>query len=74
MSGWISVKDRLPDNTFPPRDVLVYHYWGGEMCIDRAWYSPEKNRWRSFIGMNLKVTHWMPLPEPPKEEKKNERI
>lgn len=68
MSEWISVKDRLPDRTMPPHDVLVYHDLNCGMFIDRAWYSHEKNKWRSVVGMNLKVTHWMPLPEPPEED------
>ena len=63
---WISVEERLPDRTMPPHDVLVYHDLNCGMFIDRAWYSHEKNKWSSAVGMNLKVTHWMPLPEPPK--------
>lgn len=65
--SWISVKGRLPEETMPPRDVLVYHDLKCGMFVDRAWYSHEKKRWRSVLGMNLKVTHWMPLPKPPKE-------
>lgn len=65
---WISVEERLPKRTMPPKDVLVYHDLGCGMFIDRAWYSYEKNKWVSTLGMNLKVTHWMPLPEPPEEE------
>ena len=61
-TSWISVKDRLPDRTMPPHDVLVYHDLKCGMFIDRAWYSHDKNKWRSTVGMNLKVTHWMPLP------------
>ena len=64
---WISVKDRLPERTMPPHDVLVYHDLNCGMYIDRVWYSREKNKWRNVLGMNLKVTHWMPLPEPPEE-------
>lgn len=64
---WISVKERLPERTLPPEDVLVYHDLGCGMFIDRAWYSYDKKRWCSVLGMKLKVTHWMPLPEPPKE-------
>lgn len=72
--SWISVKDRLPERTMPPHDVLVYHDLNCGMYIDRAWYSREKNKWRNVLGMNLKVTHWMPLPEPPeKEEKPHEK-
>ena len=62
---WISVNDRLPERTLPPKDVLVYHDLGCGMFVDRAWYSYDKKRWCSVLGMKLKVTHWMPLPEPP---------
>lgn len=68
--SWISVKDRLPERTVPHHDVLVYHDLNCGMYIDRAWYSREKNKWRNVLGMNLKVTHWMPLPEPPEKEEK----
>ena len=67
---WIPVSERLPERTMPPHDVLVYHDLNCGMYIDRAWYSHEKNKWRNVLGMNLKVTHWMPLPEPPEEEEK----
>ena len=63
---WISVNDRLPEKTLPPKDVLVYHDLECGMFIDRAWYSYDKKRWYSFLGMKLKVTHWMPIPQPPK--------
>lgn len=66
--NWINVKDRIPERTMPPHDVLVYHDLNCGMYIDRAWYSHEKNKWMSAVGMNLKVTHWMPLPEPPQKE------
>ena len=64
---WISVKDRLPERTLPPHDVLVYHDLNCGMFVDRAWYSYDMGKWCSVLGMKLKVTHWMPLPEPPKE-------
>ena len=66
--SWISAKGGLPDRTIPPHDVLVCHDLNCGMFIDRALYSHEKNKWRSAVGMNLKVTHWMPLPEPPEKE------
>lgn len=62
---WIPVSERLPERTLPPRDVLVYHDLGCGMFVDRAWYSYDVGKWRSVLGMKLKVTHWMPLPEPP---------
>lgn len=64
---WIPVEERLPERTMPPHDVLVYHDLKCGMFVDRAWYSYDLNKWCSVLGMKLKVTHWMPLPEPPKE-------
>ena len=66
---WIPVTERFPEREVAPKDVLVYHDLRCGMYIDRAWYSYEKKRWCSALGMNLKVTHWMPMPEPPKEAK-----
>ena len=65
---WIPVTERLPEQTLPPHDVLVYHDLGCGMFVDRAWYNYDRHRWYSVLGTKLKVTHWMPLPEPPKED------
>ena len=73
---WISVEERLPDaktavlvygqryvfngkqiETFPMEHVA---YTRGK---DEGWFS-----WDSSDGIS--VTHWMPLPEPPKEEER----
>lgn len=69
---WIPVTERLPERTFPPHDVLVYHNLGNGMFVDKAWFSNEQNSWHSLFGVKLKVTHWMPLPEPPKEDSNGE--
>lgn len=62
-NGWISVKDSLPEYT--PM-VLA-------MCTDGyelAYYGMYGQGWSNTLGTeHLNVTHWMPLPEPPKEEK-----
>lgn len=69
VSEWISVKDRLPE---PGRYVA---------CIAKrnpfSRFMPmvariEKNGWANPITEQYisEVTHWMPLPEPPKEEKR----
>jgi len=64
---WISVKDRLPDNH---DDVLVV----GEGWDNMNWwriYFYEKGIWYTIDGDEVneqsqsKITHWMPLPEPP---------
>lgn len=65
-SEWISVKDRLPEE-----NVVVL------ICVDKGrckevkvsgltgfgWMLFDKNK-------NKEVTHWMPMPEPPKEEER----
>ena len=62
---WISVKERLPQEKV---DCIVYYqhaycdnddYWAIGMCF----YDGEKFQ----FDPAYKVTHWMPLPEPPKE-------
>ena len=69
--AWISVKDRFPERDV---DVLTYFRWGA-FKIGRFDKDPDslEYRWK-FEDSNLygddmqDVTHWMPLPEPPKEE------
>ena len=58
---WISVKDMLPTSI---EDVLV---WDGEH-ISVGWYDTYSKGWTSYLGSIDGATHWMPLPEPPKEE------
>lgn len=62
---WISVKDRLPEEKV---NCIVHYkhaycdnddYWAIGICF----YDGEKFR----IDLSYKVTHWMPLPELPKE-------
>jgi len=60
---WISVKDRLPEIW---KDYLVTD--GGACMV--AEFMIESQEW-NFFGIswwsNGHVTHWMPLPEPPKQ-------
>ena len=59
---WISVKDRLPESG--KEGVLIALRWG---AVDIGWC--EDGRWSSeFINEyeEGEVTHWMPLPNPPK--------
>ena len=59
---WISVNDRLPDVPF----VLAFdcrgRYWLAIHEIDGVWIDDSDSEVISGI------THWMELPEPPKEE------
>jgi hypothetical protein len=61
MSGWISVKDRMPE---PNTVVLVYSNKKG-VVID-FFDSYLLTGGEQFLSSS-DVTHWMPLPEPPKE-------
>jgi hypothetical protein len=73
-AGWISVKDRLPENELT---VIGYTPVDGYMFIGfhktevafgydwSSWYIITSMR--STKKITKKVTHWMPLPEPPKE-------
>ena len=59
---WIAVEDRLPENS---NEVLAFcgfesQAWEFWLCayIDGGWFSGTDS---------INVTHWCPLPEPPKE-------
>ena len=60
MTEWISVKDRLP-KLF--EDVLTYDGDGG---IRINWLEELVDEVAYFAYGGKYVTHWMPLPEPPK--------
>lgn len=67
MTEWISVKDRLPELGIPVAILLDGNY----MLPDIAYRSSKirGNPWCSRYAVRVdSVTHWMPLPEPPKEE------
>lgn len=59
---WIPVTERLPENE---RTVLIS--WGavGFKAVQAGAYYPDSGAW-SMYGHTVNVTHWMPLPEPPK--------
>ena len=61
---WISVKDRLPEDDSP---VLVYksRYSEAYGNMETAYYWNQR-RWMGCVGET--VTHWMPMPKPPKGE------
>ena len=63
---WISVDDKLPK---PRKRVLIYSRHG--FC-ESAFYIGVPGEWRVAWNHEMldadSVTHWMPLPEPPKGE------
>lgn len=63
-SGWISVKDRLPDTD---REVLVYDLDFG--CFVLSYRGME---WEDIPVFHPHVTHWRELPDPPRMEESKE--
>ena len=66
--NWISVKDRLPESALGNYIACLEN----EAVMELA-FSDINERWWSLSAGDVpeenKVTHWMPLPEPPKEGK-----
>ena len=65
---WVSVEDRLPElcgfSDYDMHVVCLLDSGEKQICFMTeydAWESYEVNRSKADI------THWMPLPEPPKE-------
>ena len=65
MPKWIPVSERLPE----VGQKVLFSYRG---CIKKrprifiGWYNGKQ--WDSLFATEYDVTHWMQLPEPPKEE------
>jgi hypothetical protein len=83
VGGWISVKDRLPEaagyeclvcavnENYNQTHVFTAHTGYGEpgwWTSNVHYMSRAKSPTDNSLHPALKVTHWMPLPEPPKEE------
>lgn len=59
---WISVKDRLPES----RIRVIAHHSTNQVTITN-YFDADKNEWDKEVnGIKTDVTHWMPLPSPPK--------
>lgn len=72
MSEWISVKDRLPEEGDYVLGIVSGH--NGIIKFTDAWMlvhydADEKEWWADEYDIEgCSVTHWMPIPEPPKED------
>lgn len=63
MAEWIDVNERLPQN---PMRCLVYTRRGDVSGHGIAYYGGYYDGFSVLFGT---VTHWMPLPEPPRTPK-----
>lgn len=62
LQQWIPVTERLPDANgvyLSVDDMGIYSF---------RVFDPNKRMWKA-IWEDEKVTHWTPMPEPPKEDK-----
>lgn len=63
---WVSVEERLPNDKqivlFHQKDGFIYcaEYFEGNKILSSAWFI-DNDSWDAE-----EVTHWMPLPAPPK--------
>ena len=60
-SAWISVDERLP--TWKDGKVLIHTRYGISIAQKTT-----TNHWKGDNAIPKLITHWMPLPEPPKGE------
>ena len=71
-SKWMPVEEGLPEmrETYKggPRNARVMVYTGNyvtEGCYEET-YVKRKPVWKNSRDRSITVTHWQPLPEPPK--------
>ena len=69
---WVSVEDRLPEKgqtvLFHQKDgfICCAEYFAGNALMSPGWFI-DNDSWDA-----KEVTHWMPLPAPPKKEHDHE--
>ena len=67
VNGWISVKDRMPEKETLVVALVQYEVGWYRMLAwhdDKGWASSQEEFQEKDGDF---VTHWMPLPEPPKD-------
>lgn len=65
---WISVEERLPEvwRNDATAELVNYMIYSPDFGVDIGSYHAKAKKWLC-MGLPCTVTHWMPLPEPPKE-------
>lgn len=72
--GWIRVEERLPENN---DNVLVYNakYYNENCSVEVAFCDEYDKQWKGAPSYFIEgITHWQPLPEPPKHSKDINKI
>lgn len=64
--NWISVNERLPESSKWP-DIKAFQVWDG--CNQYVAWVDDDGEWTysDCCRCKCKPTHWMPLPDQPKE-------
>jgi hypothetical protein len=66
MSEWISIDASWPDDH---QDILVYYYGRrNNFNTPIVRFMKQSSYCDEVFDCEEEVTHWMPLPEPPKEK------
>ena len=63
-AGWISVKDKLPPYGQP---VIVCRPYSKDQLKVEQGCRDLGDWWKVYGTRTKRITHWMPLPQPPKE-------
>ena len=68
LGGWISFDERFPDDSFLEKAIIVCikNRWNEQRVDTVHWHGNEQRLNAPWFWGD--VTHWMPLPKPPKEE------
>lgn len=72
---WIPVSERLPDENDVAEYIEKHSYAPEFLVMIKGATEPtvlqyDGELWSCDLGQTYTVTHWMPLPKPPKENRK----
>jgi len=65
---WIPVSERLPKTEQPVQVYMPKLYMSVQTGFYTKYYGEDDGEWYEHWVASGDVTHWMPLPEPPKED------
>jgi hypothetical protein len=71
-NDWISVKERLPEEGEGNR-VIIFADKRAPFEPEVLWGYYEAKKWYSQWGKCERITHWQPMPDPPKAAKESSK-